>query len=102
MRSAIFLLIGHCTFLFAETLVWAESATKRSPERSGVALAAQLEGNPRPVTSFQLAKDLLAAAVCIRVFGGDAVTLMRRIAAAGVRAGIHELHRGSRPEGGER
>jgi hypothetical protein len=67
----------------------------------GGARQPQLEGKFRPVTSFQLAKDLLAAAVCIRVFGGDAVTLMRRIAAAGVRAGIHEMRRGARPEGGE-
>ncbi|MFC4495362.1 hypothetical protein ACFPA8_14595 [Streptomyces ovatisporus] len=54
------------------------------------------------MTSYQLAQDLLLATVCIRVFGGDAVALLRRIAAAGVRLGVNELHRGARREGGER
>ncbi len=47
--------------------------------------------------------DLLNAAVFARVFGSDALALLRRAAAAGVRIGISELRRGPRGRrGGER
>lgn len=41
----------------------------------------------------QLVGDLMILAVTIRVFGQDALTLLRRLAAAGVRAGVSEMSR---------
>ncbi|MFF8918439.1 hypothetical protein ACF08M_35340 [Streptomyces sp. NPDC015032] len=41
----------------------------------------------------QLAADLLTLAVAFRVFGRDAVALLRRIAVAGVKAGVSEISR---------
>ncbi|MFF4256337.1 hypothetical protein ACFY1L_34555 [Streptomyces sp. NPDC001663] len=43
--------------------------------------------------TIDLAGDVLIAALALRVFGRDAVVLLRRMAAAGVRAGISEMHR---------
>lgn len=40
-----------------------------------------------------VAGDVIIAALALRVFGRDAVTLLRRVAAAGVRAGISEIRR---------
>lgn len=45
-----------------------------------------------PVT-IQLVGDLLILAVAARVFGQDALALLRRLAAAGVRAGVSEMSR---------
>ncbi|MFF9578999.1 hypothetical protein ACF1BA_27680 [Streptomyces rubiginosohelvolus] len=47
----------------------------------------------------QLVGDLLILALAARVFGADAVTLFRRLAAAGVRAGVSEMTRHQRGEG---
>lgn len=47
----------------------------------------------------QLAFDLIMIALAARVFGADAVALLRRLAAAGVRAGVSEMSRHER-EGG--
>ncbi|MFL0028469.1 hypothetical protein ACJBCE_36715 [Streptomyces sp. NBUL23] len=47
----------------------------------------------------QLAGDLITIALMARVFGADAVALLRRLAAAGVRAGVSEMNRHER-EGG--
>ncbi|WP_165484713.1 hypothetical protein [Streptomyces kasugaensis] len=47
-----------------------------------------------------LVGDFLAAAVAVRVFGGDAVAILRRAAAAGVLMGLSEL-RGRTGHGGE-
>ena len=41
----------------------------------------------------RLAGDLMILAVTLRVFGRDAVVLLRRLAAAGVRAGVSEMSR---------
>ncbi|MFD6274484.1 hypothetical protein ACFWFI_02660 [Streptomyces sp. NPDC060209] len=43
--------------------------------------------------TMQLVGDLMMLAVAIRVFGQDALTLFRRLAAAGVRAGVSEMNR---------
>ncbi|MEV5566003.1 hypothetical protein ACWGNY_30605 [[Kitasatospora] papulosa] len=51
--------------------------------------------------TIQLASDLMMLAVVIRVFGQDAVTLLRRLAAAGVRAGVSEMRRRPREDGKE-
>lgn len=40
-----------------------------------------------------LVGDLMILAVTIRVFGKDAHTLLRHLAAAGVRAGVSEMSR---------
>lgn len=53
---------------------------------------------PTSVTT-QLAGDLITIALMARVFGADAVALLRRLAAAGVRAGVSEMNRHER-EGG--
>lgn len=47
----------------------------------------------------ELAGEMAIAAVVLRVFGRDAAVLVRRLAAAGVRAGISEMRRNSRDEG---
>ncbi|MFC0601813.1 hypothetical protein [Streptomyces palmae] len=47
----------------------------------------------------QLAANLVAAALAVRVFGSDLLALLRRAAAAGVRLGLSELHRNRRGEG---
>ena len=40
-----------------------------------------------------IAGEVILAALALRVFGRDAVVLLRRLAAAGVRAGISEMRR---------
>ncbi|MFI2318449.1 hypothetical protein [Streptomyces sp. CB00072] len=47
----------------------------------------------------QLAGDLIILILVARVFGADAIALLRRLAAAGVRAGVSEMTRNER-EGG--
>ncbi|MFD7749664.1 hypothetical protein ACFV2V_26805 [Streptomyces sp. NPDC059698] len=47
----------------------------------------------------QLAGDLMILSLAARVFGTDAIALLRRLAAAGVRAGVSEINRHER-EGG--
>ncbi|MEW2064913.1 hypothetical protein AB0899_29850 [Streptomyces sp. NPDC007002] len=48
----------------------------------------------------QLVGDLLILALAARVFGADAIALLRRLAAAaGVRAGVSEMTRHSRGAG---
>ncbi len=47
----------------------------------------------------ELAEDVIMTALALRVFGHDAARLVRRLAAAGVRAGINEMHRHGRDEG---
>lgn len=47
----------------------------------------------------QLAGDLIILTLVARVFGADAIALLRRLAAAGVRAGVSEMTRHER-EGG--
>ncbi|AJT63161.1 hypothetical protein [Streptomyces chattanoogensis] len=46
-----------------------------------------------------LVEDLLTAAMAVRVFGRDALTVLRRLAAASVLMGMSEL-RGRRDAGG--
>jgi hypothetical protein len=41
-----------------------------------------------------IAGEVILAALALRVFGRDTVVLLRRLAAAGVRAGISEMRRG--------
>lgn len=53
---------------------------------------------PTSVTT-QLVGALLILALAARVFGADAVTLFRRLAADGVRAGVSEMTRHQRGEG---
>lgn len=43
--------------------------------------------------TMELAGDVTMLAVAIRVFGRDAVVLLRRMAAVGVRAGVTEMSR---------
>lgn len=43
--------------------------------------------------------DVVMAAFALRVFGRDAALLLRRAAAAGVRAGVSEMQRGTHREG---
>lgn len=43
--------------------------------------------------TIELAWKLAVAALLVRTFGRDALILLRRVAAAGVRAGVHQLHR---------
>ncbi|MGP4043366.1 hypothetical protein [Streptomyces sp. 2A115] len=43
--------------------------------------------------TIDVAGDVILAVLVLRVFGRDAVTLLRRVAAAGVRAGISEMRR---------
>ncbi|MEV7870861.1 hypothetical protein AB0P17_33280 [Streptomyces sp. NPDC088124] len=43
--------------------------------------------------TMELAGDVTMLAVTIRVFGRDIVVLLRRLAAAGVRAGVSEMNR---------
>ncbi|WP_327359499.1 hypothetical protein [Streptomyces sp. NBC_01304] len=50
------------------------------------------------MTMVELAGDVLIAALAIRVFGRDALRLLRRAAAAGVRVGVTELGRADRGE----
>ncbi|MFE9020276.1 hypothetical protein ACFYNL_17190 [Streptomyces sp. NPDC007808] len=40
-----------------------------------------------------IAGEVILAALALRVFGRDTVVLLRRLAAAGVRAGISEMRR---------
>ncbi|MFI0012453.1 hypothetical protein [Streptomyces globisporus] len=47
----------------------------------------------------QLVGDLLILALAARVFGADAVALLRRLAAASVRAGVSEMTRYERGDG---
>ncbi|WP_326686892.1 MULTISPECIES: hypothetical protein [unclassified Streptomyces] len=47
----------------------------------------------------ELARDLVTAALALRVFGPPAVALLRRVVAAGVRVGVTELHRGAPGDG---
>ncbi|MGW5986176.1 hypothetical protein ACWFRT_10025 [Streptomyces anulatus] len=47
----------------------------------------------------QLAGDLIILILVARVFGADAIALLRRLAAVGVRAGVSEMTRHER-EGG--
>ncbi|WP_208882023.1 hypothetical protein [Streptomyces armeniacus] len=54
------------------------------------------------MTSHELARDLLIAAVSVRVLGRDALALLRRAAAAGVRVGVNELHDPARRSRGGR
>ncbi|MFG2594878.1 hypothetical protein EDD93_6421 [Streptomyces sp. 840.1] len=49
--------------------------------------------------TIHLVGDLMILAVTIRVFGKDARTLLRHLAAAGVQAGVSELNR--RPRDGK-
>ncbi|MFC8194583.1 hypothetical protein ACFWBR_42595 [Streptomyces sp. NPDC060006] len=43
---------------------------------------------------WQLVGDVVLAVVAVRVLGRDVLALVRRAAAAGVRLGVSELHRG--------
>ncbi|MFD4130655.1 hypothetical protein ACFXKK_35295 [Streptomyces globisporus] len=47
----------------------------------------------------QLVGDLLILVLAARVFGADAVALLRRLAAAGVRVGVSEMTRHERGDG---
>ncbi|WP_438297690.1 hypothetical protein [Streptomyces sp. HUAS TT7] len=47
------------------------------------------------------AGNALIAVLVVRVFGRDAIHVLRRAAAAGVRAGVNELGRTARDEGQE-
>ncbi|NGO71855.1 hypothetical protein [Streptomyces boncukensis] len=47
-----------------------------------------------------LGRDLVMAALALRVFGPAAVSMLRRAVAAGVRVGVTELRRRT-PEDGE-
>ncbi|MBH5335798.1 hypothetical protein IHE55_13735 [Streptomyces pactum] len=49
--------------------------------------------------NYELLGNLVTAALAVRVFGSDLLSLLRRVAAAGVRVGISELDRDRR--GGE-
>lgn len=42
--------------------------------------------------TFDHLRDLTMAALVARTFGRDALALLRRAAAAGVRAGVSEIH----------
>ncbi|MGW7517821.1 hypothetical protein ACWGJ2_19760 [Streptomyces sp. NPDC054796] len=51
----------------------------------------------------QLVRDLAIGVLALRVFGPGAVALLRRLAAAGVRVGVSEMHRPTgKPGEGER
>ncbi|MCX4662100.1 MULTISPECIES: hypothetical protein [Streptomyces] len=43
--------------------------------------------------SMRLAADVIMAAVAVRVLGRDTITLLRKAAAAGVKAGFSEISR---------
>lgn len=43
--------------------------------------------------------DVVMAVLAVRVFTPDAVRLIRRVAAAGVRAGVDQMHCDRRAEG---
>ncbi|MGW7587715.1 hypothetical protein [Streptomyces rubiginosohelvolus] len=47
----------------------------------------------------QLVGDLLILALAAHVFGADALALLRRLAAVGVRAGVSEMTRHQRGDG---
>lgn len=47
----------------------------------------------------QLARDIVIAGLAMRVFGPFVVAGVRRAAAAGVRAGVSEIHRNRPVEG---
>ncbi|TRO56125.1 hypothetical protein [Streptomyces sp. IB201691-2A2] len=49
--------------------------------------------------SFQLLGDVVFVVLAVRVLGRDAVALLRRATAAGVRAGVSELRRGDHEDG---
>lgn len=53
---------------------------------------------PTSVTT-QLVGDLMILALAARVFGADAIALLRRLAAVGVRAGVSEMTRHQRGDG---
>ncbi|MEU8891543.1 hypothetical protein [Streptomyces sp. NPDC048442] len=46
-------------------------------------------------------EEMVMAALVVRVFGRDVIVWSRRIAAAGVRAGISEMHRSDLERGQE-
>lgn len=72
---------------------------KASSGRSGRNASHQpSEGIPDSV-KLHLVEDLLTAAMAVRVFGRDALTVLRRLAAASVLMGMSEL-RGRREAGG--
>ncbi|MFS0698113.1 hypothetical protein [Streptomyces nitrosporeus] len=52
--------------------------------------------------TIHLVGDLLVLAVTLRVFGQDVLMMLRRLAAAGVRTGISEIHRRPRTGKGDR
>ncbi|WP_180931549.1 hypothetical protein [Streptomyces sp. AJS327] len=47
-----------------------------------------------------VARDLVIAALAVRVFGPAVLALLRRVAAAGVRAGVTEMSRRVPEKGG--
>jgi hypothetical protein len=49
--------------------------------------------------NLDVADDVILAVLALRVFGRDVLGLLRRVAAAGVRAGISEMRRESGTEG---
>jgi hypothetical protein len=49
--------------------------------------------------NLDVAGDVILAVLALRVFGRDALGLLRRVAAAGVRAGISEIRREGGTEG---
>ncbi|MBU3865149.1 hypothetical protein KN815_14035 [Streptomyces sp. 4503] len=51
--------------------------------------------------NLQTVVNVVTAVLVARVFGSDAIALLRRAAAMGVRVGVSELRRSDR-EGGER
>ncbi|GAA2307711.1 MULTISPECIES: hypothetical protein [Streptomyces] len=51
--------------------------------------------------NLQTVVNVVTAVLVARVFGSDAIALLRRAAAMGVRVGVSELHRNNQ-EGGER
>lgn len=49
--------------------------------------------------SLRLLGDVVLVVLAVRVLGQDGVALLRRAAAAGVRMGVSELHRGDHEDG---
>ncbi|GAA1730477.1 hypothetical protein GCM10009680_84200 [Streptomyces yatensis] len=72
------------------------------------ALAGRVGATPRTTNrrttksvNLQTVVNVVTAVLVARVFGSDAIALLRRAAAMGVRVGVSELRRGDRA-GGER
>lgn len=92
---------SDCTNLTRQTLSMSESATRRT---SGLERAKSPTPHGRTGRSVtyqidQLARDIVIAGLAARVFGPFVAAGVRRAAAAGVRAGVNEIHRNHPVEG---